>query len=578
MTRRVRRIRLTSRFTMLITIIIAVVLGCYVLWSVHAQNASAEDKALAEARVLGRELDAIWDYINDQQDRINYNSDGMYDFKGVYCTVAAKNIAQRFMRQSDYVIRYARENPRTAGDAPDDFEQAAIDAYRDDGAREYYQVTAFNGSPALRYSTVLLAEQNCLECHGEPAGELDEVGYLKEGMQYGDLAGLTSIVIPLSSYQAEIGALVLRDVSLAAILVTFVGGAVWMGIRLWVARPLLKINGAAQRIGQGEFDAGLDEIKAKGEMNDLVGEIAKMASDLEALYSSLETKVSERTAELEHANVQLQGMNEALRQANAYKSNFLAIVSHELRTPLTSIIAFTDILARNPRDDDEACMIAEVKGSASSLLAMINNVIDAAKIEAGKFEMHYEDVDVVDVVSAVEGALSPLAEKKGVTLISNVAGNVPVVKSDRNALYKVLMNLTGNAVKFTDEGGSVLGSSRAEFADVIEGDGAGARGRVLVISVADTGAGIAREDLGSIFERFVQPDSSLSRRYGGSGLGLSLVRDLVDALGGSVEVESEVGSGSRFTVRLPLVASDELPFGERDVAAGEEGESEHTYC
>lgn len=141
-------------------------------------------------------MGAIWDYINAQQDRINYNSDGRYDFKGVYCTIAAKNVAKRFMQRTDYVIRYVRENPRSGTDVPDGFELDAIAAWNDEGRPEHYAFTTFEGEPALRYASVLLAERNCLNCHGEPAGELDEVDLSKKAWSMATWRGLPASLFP----------------------------------------------------------------------------------------------------------------------------------------------------------------------------------------------------------------------------------------------------------------------------------------------------------------------------------------------------------------------------------------------
>ena len=549
MTRSARRHggSLTRSFIVLIGVVISAVLLVYLSWSIAGHRSAVQDKALAEARVLNAEMGAIWDYINAQQDRINYNADGHYDFKGVYCTIAAKNVAQRFMQRTDYVIRYVRENPRSGTDEPDAFELEAIEAWRSNEDAEHYAFTTFGGEPALRYSSVLLAERNCLNCHGEPAGELDEVGFIKEGMKYGDLAGLTSIVIPMSAYEQEVQGFIVRDVLLTASLVTIVGLTIFVALRRWVVRPLTKLDATARSIGGGDFSADLTHLGAKREIQDLATDISQMAAELQELYGSLEAKVHARTVELEEANQKLSQMNVKLQEANAYKSNFLTIVSHELRTPLTAIIAFADILlAASHGDDDTATIAREIKENARSLLAMINNVIDAAKLETGRYQMHYAPVDLVDVVLEVEKMVYPLAERKGLRLTSSVATDVPVIQSDADALHKILANLVSNAVKFTDAGG------RVDIRAFCDEDGTS-----VVLEVRDTGIGISEDDLALIFERFAQPDASLSRAHGGSGLGLSLVKELAEEMGGSVAVQSEPGKGSLFTVMLPLVGQEE---------------------
>lgn len=285
-----RRGGLTAAFIVLISVVVGGVLLIYLAWSIGGHRSAAQSKALAEARVLNAEMGAIWDYINAQQDRINYNSDGRYDFKGVYCTIAAKNVAKRFMQRTDYVIRYVRENPRSGTDVPDGFELDAIAAWNDEGSPEHYAFTTFEGEPALRYASVLLAERNCLNCHGEPAGELDEVGFIKEGMVYGDLAGLTSIVIPMTAYECEVQGLIARDVALMAALVTVVGLTVFAALRRWVVRPLTRLDATAHAIGGGDFSADLTDLGARREIQDLADDISQMALELRELYGSLETR------------------------------------------------------------------------------------------------------------------------------------------------------------------------------------------------------------------------------------------------------------------------------------------------
>lgn len=194
------------------------------------------------------------------------------------------------MQRTDYVIRYVRENPRSGTDVPDGFELDAIAAWNDEGRPEHYAFTTFEGEPALRYASVLLAGRNCLNCHGEPAGELDEVGFIKEGMVYGDLAGLTSIVIPMTAYEREVRGLIARDVALMAALVTVVGLTVFAALRRWVVRPLTRLDATAHAIGGGDFSADLTDLGARREIQDLADDISQMALELRELYGSLETR------------------------------------------------------------------------------------------------------------------------------------------------------------------------------------------------------------------------------------------------------------------------------------------------
>ena len=266
--------------------------------------------------------------------------------------------------------------------------------------------------------------------------------------------------------------------------------------------------------------------------------------------------MAERTEQLRRANAELERqrerveeINEQLSRDNQYKSDFLAIVSHELRTPLTSILAFADLLGQSmdPADEEAARQLEEIDKNGAILLEMVDNVLECARIQAGSETLNLELLDLNDVVGMVESALAPVAAKKGVAFATRVDYDVPLIRSDWEKLRRVLANLASNAVKFTDRGGAVTVRVRCD----------GAPGaRVIEAAVADTGIGIPAEAQELIFERFRQENMSTVRRYGGSGLGLSLVKDLVAMLGGSVAVESEPGQGSVFTVTLPVREED----------------------
>ena len=473
--------RLAVRLVVLVTIVIAIAAVLYLIWSQAAQEAAVDSKVLAEARTLNTEMQAVWDYIDDSQAAINYNSDGSYDFKGIYCSVAGKGIAKRFTRQTDgYLIRYVRENPRSGTDVPDAFEAEALERFAAGVDTEHYGMADFEGRTVFRYTSALTIKRNCLACHGEPAGEPDETGFLREGMQMNDLAGAVSIVIPIDAYEKEARSSLAGSVGFFLVLAVAIAIIVCIALKRWVAKPL------------------------------------------------------------EQANAQLQNESEE-------KSNFLAIMSHELRTPLASIIAYTDIWEKtiHSKTSNEEKIVREIKENSVALLSMVNNTIDVARLEAGSFEVQYDDVDLVDVINAVFSVAEPLAIKQGIALAKAIDPKIPIMRSDWEALRKIVLNLTSNALKFTERGGSVSVSAHYEVDE-----------EIVAIVVRDTGTGIASEDFERIFNRFTQAGPASPSESDGSGLGLFLVKSLVAKLGGAVTVESTVGEGSAFTVFVPVDQSD----------------------
>lgn len=482
-----------------VAIAVLLVVGCagvaYVLWSGAVQEDTVHSKVLTEARTLNKEMQAAWDYIDDSQLAINTAPDGSFDFKNVYCAVAGKGIARRFTQTADgYVIRYVRENPRTGSDAPDAFERVALNHFSVGGSTEYYEMTELDGQPVFRYASVLVIRNNCLQCHGDPAGEKDITGFVKEGMQLGDVGGAVSMVIPVNSYVKEAGEEQRRSLIFFVGLALLVAVVLSLLLRRWVAAPL------------------------------------------------------------EEANRRLASENEE-------QTNFLALMSHELRTPLSSIIAFTDIWEKSDRarDAEEERLVGKIKESSSALLNMVNNTIDVARLEAGSLALQIDETDLVDVVGAVFATAEPLALQQSVALSKSIDPAIPVMRTDGEALRKVLLNLVGNALKFTPSGGSVAVEARLE-------DG----GRRVRLSVTDTGCGIAPEDLGRIFEKFSQASVKdvSGKKAAGSGLGLYLVRNLVERLGGEAQVQSEAGKGSTFIVFVPVESEEEKEGGHEQDPAG----------
>ena len=284
-----------------------------------------------------------------------------------------------------------------------------------------------------------------------------------------------------------------------------------------------------------------------------LAERKRMESALEEERALLARRIGERTADLSIANAEL-------ARANRMKDEFLASMSHELRTPLTAILGVSEALQENvygPMNENQLKSLRTVEESGRHLLALINDILDVSKIEADELKLEIEQVFVKSICQSSLQLIKQNAQKKRLRVSSSIDSAVTTLQADQRRLKQILVNLLSNAVKFTPEGGEigleVVGDVEQEAVRFI---------------VWDTGIGIPQKQMPRLFQPFVQLNSSLSRQYTGTGLGLALVHRLVDMHSGSVLVESEVGKGSRFTVSLPWSGSTETVKMVEEVELG----------
>jgi signal transduction histidine kinase len=386
------------------------------------------------------------------------------------------------------------------------------------------------------YQPVFAKSEHCINCHRMWGGRLPN-----QNLEVGDLMAIMRIEFdeaPTIDAQWQNRAILLTAAVITAVLAMF---ALYIIVRFVIVKPLKHLRDVSNAVRRGDVNQRA-EIQTGDEFEELAAAFNRMLRQL----LSQQDKLQDVNATLDKKIDELAQANMRLFEMNRLKSDFLSTVSHELRTPLNSIIGFSDVLAELATLDEKHRRYARnVQKSGRVLLEMINDILDLAKIESGRSEARPTEFRIDSVVSAVCDFARPLSEKKNIDLSCEIQPNLPPAEQDQGKVQQILNNLLSNAIKFTPQGGRIVVSvERDHWGD-------------LLLSVADTGVGIGQEEQKLIFEKFRQGTNALpggdamTREYSGTGLGLSIVKELCRLLGGDVSVESVIGMGSTFTVRLP---------------------------
>ena len=306
--------------------------------------------------------------------------------------------------------------------------------------------------------------------------------------------------------------------------VTSIGLALVLGYVIsWsIIDPVQRMDARLREIAAGDFSRQVAVVN-RDELGALAANLNRMSDELGRVYRELEA-------------------------ASRHKSEFLANVSHELRTPMNAILGFNELILDGIYGEVPAEVkvpLTDIQNSGRHLLRLINNVLDLSKIEAGRMELTPTEYLVQDTVDRVRASLSSLAAQKGLDLVTTVPEDLPVAIGDAGRITQCLMNLAGNALKFTRDG-------RVEIAVELRGD-------LLYYRVTDTGIGIVEDQLDTIFGEFRQGDATITREFGGTGLGLSITKKIVEMHGGRIWVESELGKGSTFWFTIPVRVAGSRP-------------------
>ena len=396
------------------------------------------------------------------------------------------------------------------------------------------------------YYQPIRVQQSCLICHefhGSVRGE-DGDDLLPNRKKYadGDLMAIVKVVMPDGTTRQAINWNRAILIATAIITVFLAMLAAYLIVRYVIVKPLEHLRDVSDEVRRGNVDARADihtadEFEELGvAFNRMLRGLVESQEELKKVNGNLDGKVDE----LARANMHLYEMNRL-------KGDFLATMSHELRTPLNSILGFSDVLGSNQLlDEKQVRYVENIRKSGRMLLEMINDILDLAKMEAGKMDVRTTTFDISSIITAQCDMIRPMAEKKKIELTISVSDTISNVEQDQSKLQQILSNLLSNAVKFTPEGGHVSVSGKLldeEF---------------FTLEVSDNGVGIAIDEQQAIFEKFRQSndfqagDDAMTREISGTGLGLSIVRELCRLLGGDVTVQSDLGHGSTFRVRLPV--------------------------
>ena len=333
-----------------------------------------------------------------------------------------------------------------------------------------------------------------------------------------------------------------KDIVLVGVAFALVGAALSAVISRHLVRPIHDLALGAQSVASGDLDVTIP-VRSRDELGGLAVAFNSMAASLRENKAALQRHAEGLESEIEARTRELRSTNQRLEEASRHKSQFLANMSHELRTPLNAIIGYTSLILSNiygEVPDKVREPLDRVRLSSRHLLGLINDVLDLAKIEAGRLTLSVADFSITQVVQSVMTAMEPLAAEKKLPLKASVPAELPAARGDVRRINQVLLNLMGNAIKFTDTG---------EVGVRVSQDG-----REFLICVSDTGPGIAPADQERIFEEFQQAGNSDAPVKGGTGLGLSIAKVIVEAHGGRMGVESSPDKGSTFWFTLPIRA------------------------
>jgi signal transduction histidine kinase/DNA-binding response OmpR family regulator len=558
-----RKLKLGTQFTLLLTLIF---MGGIILSGITLSGAmqqKAEDEITTKAEILTQAINSVRSYTSEHivpllQNQLETTPKFINE---IVPSFTARKVFENFRDQPEYrnfSYKEAALNPTNLRDKADAFETDLVKQFRQQpnlaklsGYRNLAGVQQFFTARPL-----VVKKASCLQCHSRPsiapksliALHGDEDGF---GWHLNDIVAAQTIYVPSDEVFAKghqyLALTMGIFVSIFAAVVLLINGL----LKRRVIHPIKQLTAIARKIKTdtmtaeqvSEFDS--PTITNVARRADEPGQLARafqhMAHEVAAREQNLSQAVDQRTAQLAESMKAAQQAKTQAESANTTKSKFLANMSHELRTPLNAIIGYSEMLIEEITDLGTPGLIPDVQkihGAGQHLLGLINNILDLSKVEAGKVELFLETFAIAPLIEEVSATLRPLLTKNHNTLAINCPDNIGSMQADVTKLRQSLFNLLSNASKFTENGTITLAVEWREA-------------HWLTFCVSDTGIGMTPKQQAKLFQSFTQADASTTRKYGGTGLGLVITQQFCQIMGGDIQVESEAGKGTTFTIRLP---------------------------